>query len=203
MTTEKLVLIDVPMPIVTPRLILRPVMPGDGRDIHTAIGETWDDLHRWMIWARERESMETTEANARRAYARFILREELRMVATDRESGGMVVFTGFHGFDPDVRRISLGYWTRKAFQGRGLATEATIALAHYAFRVLDARSVAIEHAAGNEASRRVIVRAGFTHEGTMKSDCALPDGRVVDRLYYSHADASTVPPLDISWGIVP
>ncbi len=200
MTTEKLILMDVPMPIITPRLTIRPVMPGDGHEVNAAIGETWDDLHRWMIWAKERESVDTTEENVRRAYARFILREELRMVAIDRESGAMAVFTGFHGFDPDIRRIGLGYWTRKFFQNRGLATEATLALTHYAFQVLKARCVAIDHAEGNEASRCVIQRAGFVFEGCLKGDYLLPEGPVVDRLYYSHTDAEKVPPLDVRWG---
>src|SRR6266481_6634482 len=51
MTEDSPVLIDVPMPIPTPRLMIRPRKPGDGEFALAAIRETWDELHRWMWWA--------------------------------------------------------------------------------------------------------------------------------------------------------
>ena len=39
------------MPIVTPRLILRPPTLGDLDSIQTAKEEAWPDLQRWMTWA--------------------------------------------------------------------------------------------------------------------------------------------------------
>jgi hypothetical protein len=52
------VLIDMPMPIMTPRLMIRPVMPGDGAPIHEAKMESWDQLRLWMPWAKERGTPE-------------------------------------------------------------------------------------------------------------------------------------------------
>jgi hypothetical protein len=50
------------MPIVTPRLILRPPTLGDLDSIQTAKEEAWPDLQRWMSWAfdnqRSRHAME-------------------------------------------------------------------------------------------------------------------------------------------------
>jgi RimJ/RimL family protein N-acetyltransferase len=50
------------MPIVTPRLILRPPDLGDLDSIQDAKEEAWPDLQRWMAWAfddqRSREAME-------------------------------------------------------------------------------------------------------------------------------------------------
>src|SRR6201988_2674857 len=50
------------MPIVTPRLILRPPTLGDLDLIQTAKEEAWPDLQRWMSWAfdnqRSRHAME-------------------------------------------------------------------------------------------------------------------------------------------------
>jgi hypothetical protein len=42
-------LIDVPMPIRTPRLLIRPRQTGDGAMAVAAVAETWDDLHQWMV----------------------------------------------------------------------------------------------------------------------------------------------------------
>ncbi len=50
------------MPIVTPRLILRPPTLGDLDSIQAAKEQAWPDLQRWMSWAfdnqRSRQAME-------------------------------------------------------------------------------------------------------------------------------------------------
>jgi hypothetical protein len=43
------------MPIVTPRLILRPPTLGDLDSIQTAKEEAWPDLQRWMSWAFDKQ----------------------------------------------------------------------------------------------------------------------------------------------------
>ena len=55
------VLIDVPMPIRTPRLLIRPKQVGDGARTSAAVAETWDELHKWMGWAENRDAF-TAEA---------------------------------------------------------------------------------------------------------------------------------------------
>jgi hypothetical protein len=50
------------MPIITPRLIMRPPTLGDLDSMQTAKEEAWPDLQRWMTWAldnqRSRQAME-------------------------------------------------------------------------------------------------------------------------------------------------
>jgi hypothetical protein len=50
------VLIDLPMPISTPRLTIRPKQVGDGAITSSAVLETWEELNRWMRWAENRDS---------------------------------------------------------------------------------------------------------------------------------------------------
>jgi hypothetical protein len=45
--------IDLPTPIRTPRLLIRPKQAGDGALTSVAVAETWDELHRWMQWAED------------------------------------------------------------------------------------------------------------------------------------------------------
>lgn len=47
------VLIDVPMPIRTPRLLIRPKQLGDGAITSAAVIENWEELHKWMRWAED------------------------------------------------------------------------------------------------------------------------------------------------------
>lgn len=193
-------LIDIPVPITTPRLIIRPVMPGDGAEIYAAKIASWDDIKIWMPWAKEIGTVDDTEAVIRAAHAKFILREDFMMVAIDRESGKIAVMTGLHRFDWHIRRMEIGYWSHRNFRGRGLVTESTLALAHYAFKALNARTVAICHADMNDASRKVIERVKFHYEGRLRNETILPDGSVHDKLWYSHTDVADLPPLDVKWG---
>ena len=195
------ILIDIPMPIVTPRLIIRPAMPGDGAAIHANKIETWDQLSRWMPWAKAIGTAENDEATVREAYAKFIRRDDMMMIGIDRETGHIVMGTGLHRYCWTVRRFEIGYWVTKSAQGRGYATEGTNALIRYAFGALKARRVDIVHAAGNEASRRVIEKLGFIPEAIRKMNAALPDGTVTDHHDYVRFDTDRLPALDIEWGL--
>ena len=194
--------IAVPMPIRTPRLLIRPKQPGDGAPTALAIAETWDDLHRWMIWA-EKRSDHTAEMQELRAWFvtnMFMLREELNMVGMDVATGQLAVWTGFHAIDWPARTCETGFWVRKKWQGQGLATEACNALVRYAFGALGMQSVTIAHADGNVASQRVIRKLEFTPERVETGGSALPGGRIVDKHWYARMDLVGLPELDVHWG---
>ncbi len=199
-TPKKTVLIDVPMPITTPRLILRAIAPGDGAAIHAAKMETWDDLHKWMLWAKVMTDEADAEAVAREAAAKFIMREDLMILAFEKDTGQLVVSTGLHRMDWDKRHFEIGYWVRKTAHGKGYATEATNALLRYAFNELAATRVEITHADGNDASAAVIRKLGFVKEGVLRKGTMLPDGTLVDQHVYSRLNLDNLPALDVRWG---
>lgn len=201
MTEFQPILLDLPLPIVTPRLLIRPTMPGDGRATHEAMAETFDQLKQWMPWTSKNiEPPETTEANIRIAYSQFIQRQDFRMNGFEREGGRPVVFTGLHGPKWNIRSFEIGYWVRKSAQGNGYAAEATNALARYAFDVLEARRVEISHAEGNLASRAIIRKLGFEHECTKRLAHVLPDGSLVDDERYVLLSPNSLPHLEVAWG---
>ena len=135
------ILLEIPMPITTPRLILRPPEPGDGKEVNAAIIETFDELHPWMPWADRQPTPEESEENVRRSCARWILREDLRLSIFDRATGQLAGSTGLHRVNWKVPSFEIGYWLRKSFMGKGYATESTLALTRYAFAALTAKRV--------------------------------------------------------------
>lgn len=195
------VLIDVPMPIRTPRLLIRPAQPGDGRITASAVDETWEDLHRWMAWAERLDdnSAEQQEIRTRLIMAKFILREEFNLLGIEIASGQPVIWCGFHGVNWKERHCETGFWVRKSAQGRGFATESTNALLRYAFGALGMRRVGITHSGGNEASRRVIEKLGFTPEGIQRAANLLPGRRIADKYLYARFDTAGLLPLDVQW----
>jgi RimJ/RimL family protein N-acetyltransferase len=201
MATPHPVLIDVPMPIRTPRLILRPKQPGDGAATASAIQESWEELHQWMRWAEHREAFtaESMEIRTRQVMASFILRETLEVTGIEIASAQPVIWCGFHSIDWQARQCETGYWVTRSAQNQGFATEATNALLRYAFGALGMQRVGLTHAAGNEASRRVAQKLGFAQEGIQRSASYLPGGRIADRYGYARLDLTDLPALNVHW----
>lgn len=196
---ETQVLIDIPMPITTPRLILRPPQPGDGAAIHEAKIETRTELLRWMEWAKKDETVDDNEAMVRKAHASFILREDMMLFGFHRDTGELIVSTGLHRFNWSIGKFEIGYWVRKKFHNQGYATEAANSLTRFAFGALNARRVQIFHADGNDASGSVIQKLGFEKECIRRADHRLPDGNIVASHDYACFNIDALPDLEVTW----
>lgn len=79
----------------------------------------------------------------------------------ERASGMLIGGAGFKGAPDDDGIVEIGYGLTPAGRGRGLATEAVVALVAHAFS-RGAASVRAEVETGHTASERVVTRAGFT-----------------------------------------
>ena len=92
------------------------------------------------------------------------------------------------GVEPfgDVHRIGgeLGYWLGEACWGQGYATEAVRAMVPYGFATLGLLRLQAAVYGPNVASVRVLEKAGFVHEGTMRR-AVLKRGEVHDVLLYA------------------
>lgn len=64
---------------------------------------------------------------------------------------------------------NIGYWMHPNYQGNGYTTEAVIALVEWGFSVLHAEKITSAHASWNDASGKVLQKAGFIHIG--HTDC--------------------------------
>ncbi len=196
------VLIDLPMPIRTPRLTIRPKQVGDGAITASAVMETWEELNQWMRWAENRDAFtaELMEIRNRHVMASFLLRESVELIGIETQTNEAVVWCGLHDIDWQARQCDTGYWVRKSAQGRGLATETANAMLRYAFGALGMQRVGLTHSIGNEPSRRIAQKLGFALEGIQRRGNLLPSGKVVDRYCYALFDTAGLPDLEVSWG---
>lgn len=192
-------LIEIPFPIQTPRLILRNVLPGDGEAMAQAQGKSFKELNKWMNWAKEPNSVEKLETVARENHAKFIRREDIMILGFSKENGELLIATGLHRMDWDLRIFEIGYWVSTPHAGQGYATESTNALIRYAFGALSASKVIICHVSANDASRRVIEKLGFIKEGVFKNDGRMNDGTITDRHWYARFDTEGLPDLETKW----
>ena len=160
MTTEP-ILIDIPMPIRTPRLLIRNALPGDGVAMHDVLTESWNDLSRWMPFTKSGlGTVDVYEKIIRENHAKYILREDMMMCAFNH-AGRLIAMCGLHRFDWKFRSFEIGYYVRSSEHNKGYATELANALTSFAFGALEARRVVITAATENEASRRVIEKLNY------------------------------------------
>jgi [ribosomal protein S5]-alanine N-acetyltransferase len=87
----------------------------------------------------------------------------------------------------DIERISaeIGYWLGEPYWGKGIVSDALAAVTEYAIKTHDLRRVFAVPFAYNKASARVLEKAGFILEGTMRNS-AIKDGQVIDQFLYAY-----------------
>lgn len=99
----------------------------------------------------------------------------------DEPVGGVVLMP-----QQDVQRIGaeIGYWLGVSRWGRGIGSAAVTAATAYAFDMLDLERVFAVAFTRNPASARVLEKAGFQLEGTMRR-AAIKEGVVLDQFMYA------------------
>lgn len=128
--------------------------------IHEATAASFDELHRWMIWARDLPTRAALAEFLDAARTLFDRDEEWIYVLVERSTGEVVGSAGLHLKDePECREI--GYWVRSDRTGRGYATSAAQALCEAAFRFLSIDRVKIRMDRANLASAAVPPKIGF------------------------------------------
>ena len=78
----------------------------------------------------------------------------------------------------------LGYYIAEEYWGKGIMTEAVKQICEYVFAKSDIIRIYAEPFANNIASCRVLEKAGFQYEGTLRSN-AVKNGKVIDMEMYS------------------
>ena len=103
-------------------------------------------------------------------------------IAVADQAVGAIGFTVQH--DVGRRSAEIGYWLGEAFWGRGITTEALMAVTDYAFSNYDVCRLYAHVFAWNDASARVLEKAGYVFEGRMRK-AVLKDGQTIDQLMYA------------------
>ena len=78
----------------------------------------------------------------------------------------------------------LGYYIAEEYWGKGIATQAVGQICRYVFDKSDIIRIYAQPFAHNAASCRVLEKAGFKYEGTLRNN-AVKNGRVLDMKIYS------------------
>ncbi len=198
MTHNDPVLIQVPEVLATDDLwLMAPqTVEGDAVMLNYTVISSLPHLRPWMHWAHEQPTVEQSEAIVRRMKAQFLTREHLGYFLYERGAdgsrGALIGGAGLVRLDWLLRRFEIGYWLAPTATGRGLASQAVVALTRLAFDGLRARRVEIRTDARNLASRAVAERCGFQLEGVLRNDALGVDAELTDTCIFGLIELSAL-----------
>lgn len=183
--------------IITNRLLFRVPIMDDAVMINNAMNDVWHDLQMWMSWAYdEKNTLESTKAYIS-SIDDQINGGGYPLIGLCRETGKFVVATGLTKTDD---KIETGYWVAREFQGRGYASEAANAMTRFGFGAFGLDAMHINHYEGNDKSKHIIQKLGFTFtHTTVKGHARCLNGEMLDVHHYVMHDVSVLPPLDVRW----
>lgn len=167
------------------RIWLRPPRSADYRAWSEVRGASRDFLQPW-------EPTWPADDLSRAAY-----RRRLSIYARDQELGQGYAFFSFRREDDqligginlrEVRRgvgqmAAIGYWVGKPYARQGYGLEAVRAVGRFAFQQLGLHRLEAACVPENEASHRLLLKAGFEHEGRARAYLRI-DGRWRDHLMF-------------------
>jgi RimJ/RimL family protein N-acetyltransferase len=108
--------------------------------------------------------------------------ETVFAIVVDGSAVGSIGFLLQH----DVERVSaeVGYWLGESYWGRGIVSEALVAVTRYALQHHQLTRLFAVPFASNAASCRVLERAGYVLEARLRRS-AIKDGAIIDQLQYA------------------
>lgn len=199
------ILLDLPVPIITPRLVLRQPVLSDAAAMNALYLDSFEELSKTLSDDRpdEKPSIEESEMYIKEVCTNWIQRKDEHPYLTLFLFNKNEEFMGecsFQNIKWEVPCLEIGYWIGAKYAGQGYMTEAVNALTQYAFKQMGMKRVAITCDVLNVPSKKIPERLGFQLEGILKaSHTSRMTNSVSDTVVYARYDLSDLPELAVSW----
>ncbi|USB33957.1 GNAT family protein [Paenibacillus sp. YPG26] len=92
-------------------------------------------------------------------------------------------------FNQKVNMVTIGYFLAEPCWGQGLATETVGLLTRFLFEDAEVNRIQAEVMPANEASKKVLLKNGYVHEGTLRQASLWAGKGIVDLEMYSQLRA--------------
>jgi ribosomal-protein-serine acetyltransferase len=149
--------------------------------LFTAVEREREHLRPWLPWVEATRAEEDSLSFIRSVLEQFA---ENRGFAAGIWNGTRLAGTiGVHRIEWLNRRVEIGYWLGREYEGRGIMTDACRAVVTHLFRELELHRVEIRCAVDNVRSAAIAKRLGFTLEGTLR-EAQFAGGRYRDLLVF-------------------
>ena len=169
------------MRVETERLALREFAEDDWRAVLAYQREP--AYLRFYPWEDRSEQDARSFVNTFIAWRRETPRRRFQLAVTLKDGGLLIGSCGIRRKPDNEWEADIGFELAPAHWGRGLATEAALALVDFGFGELGLHRISSWCIAGNAASARVLEKAGMTLEGRLVENDYFK-GRRWDTLLY-------------------
>ncbi len=151
----------------TGRLVLRPFT---GADIPDTQASCTDELtQRWLPLPHPYTLADAADYCTVKATRARESGDGIHFAVTDTGSGRLLGDVSLKKTNWRALTSEVGYWVAPWARGRGIASEATRAVAEWLLSSRGFERLELRAATGNVASQRAAVNAGFTREGVLRN----------------------------------
>jgi len=165
-----------------PDLDLRLLEERHAAPVFALVDRDREYLREWLPWVDSTQRQEDSLSFIRASLEQFASNSGFAAGVWWNEQ--FVGVVGTHKIDWLNRKVELGYWLGKNFQGQGIMTDASRAAVTHLLVEMDLNRVTIQCATGNAKSCAIPRRLGFSLEGTLR-DGQLLNGRYEDLLMFA------------------
>lgn len=141
---------------ITPSFVLREMEMDDAPEVFRCIDSQREYFGRWLPFVASTRTVDDSIA-----FVRSVV-DSSELIFSMRLDGILVGIVGFKETDLAGSHTEIGYWLREDYQGRGLMTSAVRELIRFAMEEQGVGEVFIKCAVGNEKSRNIPLRLGFS-----------------------------------------
>jgi ribosomal-protein-serine acetyltransferase len=128
--------------------------------------ENYAELHKWMIWANENTSVDTTQKYFQDSVDNY--QKNIAKVFGVFYQNKLVGLVDLHTIDLGNKSAEIGYWLDKKHNGKGIITKSCKVLINHAFNEIQLNSIRILCDTENKKSRAIPEKLGFIKEGTLR-----------------------------------
>lgn len=165
----------------TPRLILRPFIPADAPKVQELAG-------RPEIAATTAAIPHPYPDGAAEAWIAthegiFEKKQGIHFAIVLKSTNELIGCIDFFSWSQFHSKAEIGYWVGVRHWGQGYCTEALQALVKYGFDILKLHKIIARHMSHNPASGKVMLKAGFKHEGSLREEIIKNGERVGLEVY--------------------
>jgi ribosomal-protein-alanine N-acetyltransferase len=153
-------------PIETERLILRQIQESDTEAMFALFSD--EQVMEFSGGKFPHRSVEESREFIRKLGEWYKGHECIEWGITRKGNDTLIGTCGFHGFGEGFHRAEIGYELLPAYWRQGIMSEALQAIVTFAFATMGLSRIEAIVDEGNERSQGILLKLGFTHEGTLR-----------------------------------
>ena len=173
---------------------MRPFEAEDATNFEIGVQASLPSLYRFMRWPDQDWTFSECLHWVVKRHAEYFSEVELEWGCFDLDTKEFLGSIGVMRCTPfNADCFELGFWISDKHVNKGLATTCSQILSLVCFDCLSIKRLQVGHAKGNDASKKVIEKCGFIHEGTFRgfspppSEERIQKGAVVSDTDYIYA----------------